>query len=156
MFKKCDYLIKKSNELKGLGIKDEELFKSLLLEFEGTPYLLGEETIDFCDCSGSVCAALSYTRNVEFRQTANFLFYNVFTLPVYEKNLGLGYVAAFFIDSKGKAVHVAGYCGNGYFMNVSSIEPNKISRKRTFRELKLMYSSFRLELRMLEEANEYV
>ncbi len=156
MFKRCNYLHNKSNELKSYGIKEDELFKRLLLEFEGTSYGWGDESVLSCDCSGSVCAALSYTKNIEFRVTANFLFYNVFTIPITNKHIDSGYVAIFFLNKDEKAIHVAGYCGQGYFMNVSSIEPNKIARKRSLNELKQMYKSFRIELRKMEEQNEYV
>ncbi len=98
----------------------------------------------------------NFGQGLEFRVTANFLFYNVFTIPIVDKNISSGYVAVFFINKDAKAVHVAGYCGQNYFMNVSSIEPNKIARKRTFNELEQMYKSFRIELRKMEEPNEYV
>ena len=62
----------------------------------------------------------------------------------------------FFINKSGKDVHVAGYCGNGYFMNVSSIEQKKLSRKRTLKELIAMYNSFSIKLRKMEENNKYV
>ncbi len=156
MFKKCNYLENKSKFLKEQGLEGDKLFKRLLSEFEGTPYMWGEETVLSCDCSGSICAALSYTRNKIFRVTANFLFHNLFTIPVHEKNIETGYVAIFFINKSGKAVHVAGYCGNGYFMNVSSIEQKKLSRKRTLKELIAMYNSFSIKLRKMEENNEYV
>ena len=45
MFKKCNYLENKSKFLKEQGLEGDKLFKRLLSEFEGTPYMWGEETV---------------------------------------------------------------------------------------------------------------
>ena len=61
-----------------------------------------------------------------------------------------GYTAVFFLNKAGKAVHVAGYCGNGFFINMSSLEPNEICHRRTLSELCQMYNHLDMKIRRFE------
>ncbi len=127
-----------------------EIYRLLLAQFIGTPYVYGGSSIRGSDCSGSVCAALSYARNVFLRVTADELYRNIFTeeLPlVYCEKREKKICAAFFLNKAGKAVHVAGYAGKGVFVNVSSIETGKTGQKRGLFELRRMYSQFTMVIR---------
>ena len=130
------------------------IYQQLLKEFNGTPYKWGGNSLNGSDCSGSVCTALSYATQKFLRVTADELYRNVFTKPCKESALyttEYNAKAVFFLDGTGKAVHIAGYCGNGFFMNVSSLESTKRGTFRTLEELKLMYSHLKIELRTLRE-----
>ena len=84
--------------------------------------------------------------------TADELYRRIFTVSVLnEVQIG----AAFFTDSEGKAIHVAGYCGKGLFMNVSSLEKNRKGAFRTMDELKAMYPRLNLSVRSLKEDYGY-
>ena len=133
--------------LREQGCSREESFHELLAEFNGTPYVWGEETTEASDCSGTVCAALNALYKKNIRVTADSLFRNYFTKKAEDYN---GIQAAFFLDETGKAVHVAGYMGEGLFLNESRLEKNG-GTPRTLSELKAMYSPFLLVRRKLEE-----
>ncbi|MBQ7753876.1 MAG: C40 family peptidase [Treponema sp.] len=136
-----------SDFLEAQGCGKEEMFHNLLAEFNGTPYVWGDESTESSDCSGTVCASLNalYKKNV--RVTADSLYRNYFTSPAEDYD---GIQAAFFLNKEGKAVHVAGYMGRGLFMNESSLEANG-GTPRTMGELKRMYSSFLFTRRKLKE-----
>lgn len=129
------------------GCSREETFKELLAEFNGTPYVWGDETTESSDCSGTVCAALNAFYKKNIRVTADTLYRNYFTKPAEDYS---GIQAAFFLNSEGKAVHVAGYMGEGRFMNESSVEENG-GTPRTMGELKRMYGRFLFTRRALQE-----
>lgn len=133
-----------AKKLEKAGFTENVLYQKILLYFDGVPYLWGGENELGCDCSGSVCAALSFSSNVFIRETADYLFKKIFTITVSNWNSldEESYVALFFVNKEGKAIHVVGYCGNGFFMNVSQREPTKRGNKRTFRELVRMYSKY--------------
>ena len=133
--------------LREQGCSREESFHELLAEFNGTPYVWGEETTEASDCSGTVCAALNALYKKNIRVTADSLFRRYFTKTCEGYD---GIQAAFFLNSEGKAVHVAGYMGRGLFMNESSIEENG-GTPRTMEELKHLYGNFLFTRRRLEE-----
>lgn len=137
-----------AQSLRKQGLGDERLFRSILAEFNGTPYVWGGSSIDGSDCSGSVCAALNAVFGTNIRVTADSLYRFYFTRSAEDE---AQIQAAFFLNESGKAVHVAGYMGGGLFMNESRIEKNG-GTPRTLGELKAMYSCFRLTLRGLEKA----
>ena len=139
----CDY----ANTLRKKGLADEEIFHTLLAEFNGTPYIWGSSSIDGSDCSGTVCASLNAVFGKEIRVTADSLFRNFFNekADCYD-----GIQAAFFLNESGKAVHVAGYMGEGLFLNESRIEKNG-GTPRTLGELMAMYSPFLMVRRKLGE-----
>ena len=141
------YLCVYANELRSKGLSDEEIFGTLLEEFNGTPYLWGGENLDGSDCSGTVCASLNAVFGTKIRVTADSLFRNYFTKKAEDY---CGIQAAFFLDESSKAVHVAGYMGEGLFLNESRLEKNG-GTPRTLTELKAMYSPFLLVRRKLEE-----
>ena len=133
--------------LKINGFSREEVFKLVLAEFNGTPYIWGGCNCEGSDCSGTVCTSLNALFDKRIRVTADSLFRNYFTKPAegYE-----GIQAAFFLNAEGKAVHVAGYMGDGLFLNESRLETNG-GTGRTLKELKAMYPAFILVRRKLEE-----
>ena len=93
------------------------------------------------------------------RETADYLFTNIFTTTLSDSaDLDKEeYVAIFFLNEKKRAIHVAGYCGNGFFMNVSQLEPGKKGNKRTLQELTRIYSKYRYYVRKRSiKTNEYV
>ena len=142
-----EYLCSYARELRAKGLKNEEIFHTLLVEFNGTPYIWGSSSIDGSDCSGTVCASLNAVFGKEIRVTADSLFRNFFNekADCYD-----GIQAAFFLNESGKAVHVAGYMGEGLFLNESRIEKNG-GTPRTLGELKAMYSPFLMVRRKLGE-----
>ena len=139
----CDY----TNDLRKKGLPNDEIFHSLLAEFNGTPYIWGGSSIDGSDCSGTVCACLNAIFGKRIRVTADSLYKKFFTKEAKGYD---GIQAAFFLDEGGKAVHVSGYMGEGLFLNESRIEKNG-GRPRTLCELKAMYPSFLMVRRKLEE-----
>lgn len=142
-----NYLCTYANELRKEGLSDGEVFGTLLEEFNGTPYVWGAGSTEGSDCSGTVCASLNAVYGTKIRVTADSLFRNYFTKKAEDYG---GIQAAFFLDESGKAVHAAGYMGEGLFMNESRIEKNG-GTPRTLAELKAMYSPFLLVRRKLEE-----
>lgn len=136
--------------LKDAGMSSSGVYRCLLKEFIGTPYEWGGSGLRGCDCSGSVCAALSYATGKFIRVTADDLYRRVFTKAVPEdENMRDSICAAFFLDETGKAVHVAGYCG--LYVNVSKLEKNRRGALRTLEELKAMYPHLKVEVRKLRE-----
>ena len=142
-----NYLCAYADELRKEGLSNEELFPSLLAEFNGTPYGWGAGGTEGSDCSGTLCASLNAVFGTKIRVTAGSLFRNYFTKKAEDYD---GIQAAFFLDETGKAVHVAGYMGEGLFLNESRLEKNG-GTPRTLSELKAMYSPFLLVRRKLEE-----
>jgi len=135
--------------MKESGIRrPEDLYRHLLQEFDGTPYVWGGDTTEGSDCSGSVCASLSAAYKKHIRITADALYRRCFTkIPCSER----GIQALFFLDRTGRAVHVAGYMGNGVYMNVSSHECNQCGTARHSDELKVMYPHLIPVRRQLDE-----
>ena len=133
--------------LREQGCSKEESFHNLLAEFQGTPYVWGEETTESSDCSGTVCASLNALYNKNIRVTADCLYRNYFTKECSDND---GIQAAFFLNNEGKAVHIAGYMGEGLFMNQSSIEKHG-GTARTLKELQNLYKNFLLTKRKLKE-----
>ncbi len=129
------------------GCGKEESFQLLLAEFTGTPYAWGEETTEASDCSGTVCAALNALLGTKIRVTADDLFRLYFTLAAESED---GIQAVFFLNREGRAVHIAGYIGNGLFLNESSIEELG-GTPRTLDELETMYCQFMCVRRQLKE-----
>ena len=142
-----NYLCTYANELRKEGLSDGEVFGTLLEEFNGTPYVWGAGGTEGSDCSGTVCASLNAVFGKNIRVTADSLFRNYFTKKAEDY---CGIQAAFFLDETGKAVHVAGYMGEGLFLNESRLEKNG-GTPRTLSELKAMYSPFLPVRRKLEE-----
>lgn len=148
-----------AKKLEKAGFTENVLYQKILLYFDGVPYLWGGENELGCDCSGSVCAALSFSTNNFLRETADYLFTNIFTTTLSDSaDLDKEeYVAIFFLNEKKRAIHVAGYCDNGFFMNVSQLEPGKKGNKRTLQELTRIYSKYRYYVRKRSiKTNEYV
>jgi len=132
--------------LKESGAGDKDIFEFCLSCFEKTPYHLGFDRPEESDCSGTVCRALSCTYGRHIRVTADELYRRYFTERTDRDG---GICAVFFINGEGRAVHVAGYAGNGLFMNESQCEPGRCGTFRTAGELRKMYGSFRIEERGL-------
>lgn len=130
------------------GAEDRDVFGFCLSCFEKTPYHLGEDRPEESDCSGTVCRALSCTYGRHIRVTADELCRTYFTTPPDYKD---GICAVFFLDGTGRAVHAAGYAGDGLFMNESQTEPGRCGTFRTAGELRKMYGGFRMVERGLRE-----
>lgn len=145
--------------LKAEGKSCAYIYRYILKEFEGTPYKWAGSNLNGSDCSGSVCAALSYATDYFIRLCADELYRRVFNIPILYCGEDKEEIsAAFFLDETGKAVHVAGFCGNGLFMNVSSKEDDKRGKLRTLDELKNMYPHLQIYLRKLRKdyGNEHL
>ena len=142
-----NYLCAYADKLRIEGLSDEDIFGTLLEEFNGTPYIWGGASLDGSDCSGTVCSCLNAIFNTKKRVTADSLFRNYFTEKP-EKHGGIQ--AAFFLDENGKAVHVAGCIGDGVYLNESRIEKNG-GTPRTLSQLKAMYFPYLLVRRKLGE-----
>lgn len=128
-----------AGELFAAGFTRKEVYEHILMEFDGTPYVWGGQSPMGSDCSGSVCTAMSLAAGKAVRVTADGLFREFFTKVAADFSDKTLLYAVFFLDEKGKAVHVAGWCG-GKYMNVSSREPNKSGSFRTGTELMRLYS----------------
>ena len=139
------YLMKCAQILRGEGCMPSGIFRGLLKEFCGVPYVWGGDSLDGCDCSGSVCCALTFAYGKEIRTTAHILYRQYFTAPPEPR----GTEAVFFIDRTGHAVHVAGCAGEDLFMNESSAEYRKCGTLRNERELRAMYPQFTMVRRSL-------
>jgi murein DD-endopeptidase len=109
------------------AMSEQEKFVYFLLLQYKSPYLWGKETPDGSDCSGAVCLALCAATGLLIRTTADDLYKRVFTQ---QKPSG-GIRAAFFIDKKNTAVHVAGLLDEGVILN--SQEPT--ARIRTLTDI---------------------
>ena len=135
-----------ARRLREEGCTAGEIFRTLLVEFCGTPYVWGGSSLDGCDCSGSVCAALSCAFRKELRVTAHDLYRDYFT-----REAGSGGIEAlFFLDREGHAVHVAACAGNGRYMNESSAEINRCGTLRCAAEMKVLYPRFTMVRRALD------
>ena len=151
------YLRAYAQKLRSEGKSNAEIFMKLLLEFTGTPYVWGGATTEGSDCSGTVCTALNALFERERRVTADELYRRFFTHPFLElpHNLAQSYEqrihALFFLDETGRAVHVAGYIGKGFYMNESSLEPLKCGTRRTYTELRQRYPQLLLVRRHYTE-----
>lgn len=135
-----------AEELFAAGFSRKEVFEHILMEFDGTSYVWGAQSPKGSDCSGSVCTALSLATGKPVRVTANTLYRDFFTEDAADLSDGNLLYAAFFLDKKGKAVHVAGWCG-GKYMNVSSREPNESGNFRTGAELMRLYPHLKMRKR---------
>lgn len=125
----------------------EAVFSAALMEFIGAPYLWGGDTPQGSDCSGSVCRAMSLAFGGRIRVAADSLYRDFFTEDVADfRSPGFLY-AVFFLDSGGKAVHVAGWTGFCY-VNVSSVEKDG-GALRTEREMRAIYSHLEFRRRGL-------
>ncbi|MDR2865240.1 MAG: C40 family peptidase [Spirochaetaceae bacterium] len=117
----------------------------LLLQYKGK-YLWGKETPEGSDCSGAVCLALCASTGLLIRTTANDLYKRVFTKPQTKNGIN----AAFFIDKKNTAVHVAGLLDEGVVLN--SQEPT--ARIRALPDISKWFEKegCRTEIRGLDRA----
>lgn len=124
--------------LRKRGGSEKRIFEMVLMEFEGSPYQWGGQSLSGSDCSGSVCTAMNLALGCGIRVTADELYRRFFTedADAFYDDALLG--AAFFLDADGKAVHVAGWCGECY-LNMSSLEEGKCGHFRSECELKRMY-----------------
>ena len=114
-----------------------------LRKFEGAPYVWGGSSPSGSDCSGSVCSAVSRSLGIRLRVTADELYRRFFTENV-KSFCGSNFLyAAFFLDERGRAVHVAGWCGACY-VNVSRLESGGRGAFRSESEMKLMYSHLKM------------
>lgn len=121
---------------------DSKVFKQTLRTFLGVPYEWGGMNHRGSDCSGTVCAALEAASGKRLRVTADFLYRNLF---VYAASGGEDVISAvFFLDEKGKAVHVAGCCGSGLYLNQSRREADQCAHLRTKQELGQLYSDLKM------------
>lgn len=135
--------------LRTQGRPPDEMYRSLLGQFIGAPYIWGGASVCGTDCSGSVCACLSRALNRNIRVTADELYRSFFTRSVPDPASLDGKIgAAFFLDGAGRAVHVAGCRGKGRFVNASSIEPDRRASERSYGELCRMYRDFTPVLRV--------
>jgi murein DD-endopeptidase len=128
------------------AMSEQEKFVYFLLLQYKSPYLWGKETPDGSDCSGAVCLALCAATGLLIRTTADDLYKRVFTK---QKTIG-GIRAAFFIDKKNVAVHVAGLLDDGVILN--SQEPT--ARIRTLADISKWFEKegCRTEIRGLDRA----
>lgn len=127
-----------ADELFRSGVCAADVYKHILMEFYGTPYVWGGSSPQGSDCSGSVCAAMSLATGKNVRVTADVLYRRYFTEEVTNSCQENTLCAMFFLDGSGRAVHVAGLC-EGMYMNVSRCEPNGAGNFRTAAELMRLY-----------------
>jgi murein DD-endopeptidase len=117
----------------------------LLLQYK-SPYRWGKETPEGSDCSGAVCMALYAATGLLVRTTADDLYKRVFTI----RGAKSGVRAAFFIDKKNTAVHVAGLLDEGVILN--SQEPT--ARVRSLDDISRWFEKegCRMEIRGLDHS----
>ncbi len=138
------YLLNYALSLKNDGICESKAFGLLLQEFNGVPYVWGGSSLNGSDCSGCVCTCLNVLFNKHIRVTADTLYKKYFTEKVNEHAIS----ALFFLDTQDKAIHVAGYMGDGLYMNESSLEKYG-AVPRTCEQMVMKYISFKPVLRSL-------
>ena len=138
----------KAKEMRRLGFSRKLIFEYLISCYEGAFYTWGGHEPERSDCSGTLRGTLSVMTGMRLEETADSFYKKYFTKSVdYEGKIS----AIFFIDSTGRAVHVAAYAGSSLFINCSRVEPGQTASFRTEVELRKMYPDFRLEARSLDE-----
>jgi murein DD-endopeptidase len=116
------------------GMSEAEKFVYFLLLQYKSPYLWGEENPEGSDCSGAVCMSLYAATGLLIRTTADDLFKRVFTVL---NAIPQSIRAAFFVDKKGIASHVAGLVDDGVILN--SQEPG--ARVRTLADISTWFGT---------------
>ena len=116
----------KAKEMKRIGLSRKLIFEYLLSCYEGAVYTWGGHEPGASDCSGTLRGTLGVMTGMRLEETADSFYKKYFTLnPDYEGKI----TALFFLDSTGRAVHVAA----------------------SEQELRKMYSQFRIVARSLDE-----
>ena len=138
----------KAKEMKRIGLRRKLIFEYLLSCYEGAVYTWGGHEPGASDCSGTLRGTLGVMTGMRLEETADSFYKKYFTLnPDYEGKI----TALFFLDSTGRAVHVAAYAGSSLFINCSRAEPGQLASFRSEQELRKMYSQFRIVARSLDE-----
>ncbi len=146
---KLTILEQRSLEMIVLGETEKDILRELLSMYIGVEYFWSGSSVENgADCSGTCCSVLNAIYGTHIRVTADSLYRNFFTRD--DKGHADAIKAAFFINEDGKAVHVATHMGDGKYLNMSSIEDGKCAHVRTLMELRHMYSTFRMEVRVLD------
>jgi cell wall-associated NlpC family hydrolase len=92
-------------------------FRALAMKLLDAPYSWGGETLIGSDCSGTVCFPL-YLMGYDIRETADFLFDEVFTKEASEQYSPNAIEAVFFVRrNDSKAVHVTPVVGRDVILH---------------------------------------